>query len=125
MKLEATEVLKGFKDKERNELVTKHLDTITNKFRGNRPVRLTKEENWLIFPKDKKTGISNFVKQHGHEALSKAVGFYPDDLLVITPTEDPEMKLVVEKTIQDALQAVNISGQCYEDTLSLVSKECF
>ena len=90
--LDAVEVLKGFKDKVKNELAIKHSEAISNKFRGNKPVRLTRDERWLIFPKGKKSGVSDFIKQHGHEALSAALGFPQNDRQIIIPEEDPEMR---------------------------------
>ena len=118
--LDNAEVLKGFKDKVRNELVIKHSDTISNKFRGNKPIRLTRDERWLIFPKGKKWGVSDFIKQHGHEALTAALGFQQDDKQVIVPEEDPEMRLLDKQSLQNAFHAAGIDGHTYDDTMAII-----
>lgn len=98
----------------------KHSDTISNKFRGNKPIRLTRDERWLIFPKGKKWGVSDFIKQHGHEALTAALGFQQDDKQVIVPEEDPEMRLLDKQSLQNAFHAAGIDGHTYDDTMAII-----
>ena len=77
------EVLNGFKNKKWNELVVEHANDIANKFKGHKPVRLTRNENWFVFPQGKKTGVTDYINKYGHEALAAALGF-PQQILPIS-----------------------------------------
>ena len=81
--LDDVEVLNGFKNKRWNELVVEHANDIANKFRGHKPIRLTRNENWFVVPQGKKTGVTEYINKNGHEALAAALGF-PQQILPIT-----------------------------------------
>ena len=44
--LEKVQILEGFKSDSRAKTVEEHKDAITNRFRGNKPVRLTRSETY-------------------------------------------------------------------------------
>ena len=106
--LDNVEVLKGFRSKIRNYLVTEHTNNIANRFRGNKPVRLTRNEKWFVFPQGKKTGVTDYLNKYGHEALAAALGFPLEEKRRIQPEDDPEMHLVNKQSLQNAFQAAEI-----------------
>ena len=61
--LDNVEVLKGFRTKAKNDLVSEHANNIANRFRGNKPLRLTRNEKWFIFPQEKKDRCHGLHKQ--------------------------------------------------------------
>ena len=109
--LDNVEVLKGFRSKIRNDLVTEHTNNIANRFRGNKPVRLTRNEKWFVFPQGKKTGVTDYLNTYGHEALAAALGFPQEEKRRIQPEDDPEMHLVNKQSLLNAFQAAEIEDQ--------------
>ena len=123
--LEKVEVLGGFKSKSRSDLVTEHTDAITNRFRGNRPVRLTRSETWFVFPPSKKTGVSDYISKHGHEALAAALGFPQEEKRRIRPEDNPEMQLVSKQNILNGFQAAEVDEQAQEASMVIIEEAMF
>ena len=123
--LDNVEVLRGFNSKVKIDLVIEHSNDISNRFRGNKPLRLTRNEKWFIFPQGKKSGVTDFIKQHGHEALAAAVGFPQDDRRVIQPEEDPEMQLVDKQSLQNAFRAAEIEDQTQDNAMVIIDEAMF
>ena len=120
--LEKVEVLGGFKSKSRNDLVTEHKDAITNRFRGNKPVRLTRSETWFVFPPSKKTGVSEYINKHGHKALAAALGFPLEEVRKTRPEDNPEMQLVSKQSILNGFQAAGVDEHAREASMVIIEE---
>merc|ERR1712020_596705 len=74
--LNNVEVLRGFSIKEESDLENAQANDIANKFRGDEPIRLTRNGNWCMFPQSKKIGMTasyamtNYIRNYGHAALA-------------------------------------------------------
>ena len=78
--LDDVEVLNGFLDTERNELVVKHAKDIANNFQGDKALKLTRTENWFMFPQGTEVEVKNYINNYGQEALKSALGLYQEIL---------------------------------------------
>ena len=123
--LEKVEVLGGFKSNSRVDIVDEHRDAITNRFRGNKPVRLTRSEMWFVFPPNKKTGVSDYVNKHGHEALAAALGFPQEEKRRIRPEDNPEMQLVNKLNILKGFQAAEVDERTQEASMIIIEEAMF
>ena len=74
--LDDVEVLNGFLDTERNELVVRHAKDIANNFQGDKALKLTRSENWFVFPQGTEVEVKDYINKYGQEALKSALGLY-------------------------------------------------
>ena len=74
--LDDVEVLNGFKNKEWNKLVIDHANDVANKFQGHKAIKLTRNENWFVFPQGKEMDVTDYINKYGHGALTSALVFH-------------------------------------------------
>ena len=75
--LSDVEVLNDFRDTERKELVVAHAADIANTFQGNKALKLTRNENWFMFPQGTEVEVKDYINKHGQEALKSALASGP------------------------------------------------
>merc|ERR1712020_178021 len=107
--LEKCQVLGNFKSEAKAKAVEENKNSLINKFRGSKRVTLTDSAEGFIFPASMKTGVSDYVKQHGHEALASALGCQQEERRQIRPENDPEMQEIDRQQIERGFQAAKVS----------------
>ena len=74
--LDDVEVLNGFKNKEWNELVVDQAEDIANKFQEHKAIRLTRNEDWFVFPPGKEMDVTTYINKYGYGALTSELVFH-------------------------------------------------
>ena len=64
--LDNVEVLNGYKNEERNELVIDQAEDIANKFQEHKAIRLTRNEDWFVFPPGKEMDVTTYISKYGY-----------------------------------------------------------
>ena len=95
------------------------VDTLKNRFRGNKPITL-KKEHWLIVPKGEDSGVSTIKYQ---EDISKALGIEKDNSESSRKKQEPEV--MKPDLVLSTLAKLNMSEERYNDVVSIVSKLAF
>ena len=96
------------------------VDTLKNRFRGNKPITLKKDEYWLIVPKGEDSGVSTIKYQ---EDISKALGIEKDNSESSRKKQEPEV--MKPDLVLSTLAKLNMSEERYNDVVSIVSKLAF
>ena len=66
-----------FQNEEKQAVIDANIETLRNRFRGNKTITLLKDDHWLIVPGGKHSGISDIKFQ---EEISNQLGFEGDNI---------------------------------------------
>ena len=90
------------------------VDTLKNRFRGNKPITLKKDEYWLIVPKGEDSGVSTIKYQ---EDISKALGIEKDNSESSRKKQEPEV--MKPDLVLSTLAKLNMSEERYNDSIKI------